>query len=152
MLAVNEEAMKPKAIELWLFRSGEWSVKHPWICYGNDEVGEELPSCWHTNIVFPVGDAVLGQLDAQFCDVLEESSRLQYMPLPMAPCFCGNMCITDGGTVKFVNILPHLPLLQLRWRRSLLLQPFSPRLYHQHMNSKDGWRHRVGHGWHGRLQ
>lgn len=93
MVAMGEDAPKPKATKLFLIRLAEWRMKRPRIFYGDNELGEELPLWWHTDAVFPVGDRTLCWANLYrhsgilFCDLLEESPHLQYMLLPMAPYF-----------------------------------------------------------------
>ncbi|XP_034569733.1 uncharacterized protein [Setaria viridis] len=121
-LVVAELSLKParkdslelKTAELLLFRSGEWILKRPRMSYGDREFGE-LPLWLHTDTVVPIGDRVLCWVNLVmgllFCDVFEESPILQYVQLPMDPCYGKpsnrNVCVTDGGgALKFVNIFP----------------------------------------------
>ncbi|CAL4994954.1 unnamed protein product [Urochloa decumbens] len=122
MVLVRNDKKVPekKAAELFMFRSGEWSVRRPRIRpsgngdgNGDDEI-EELPQWWSTDVVIPAGDTTLCWVDLSrgilFCDVSEESPWLQYRPLPETPCFGGvsnrNLSITAGGEVRFVNVFP----------------------------------------------
>ncbi|CAO2141032.1 unnamed protein product [Urochloa humidicola] len=115
MVAESMITAEPNAAELFLFRSGRWSVKRPPIRYGKRDLGE-LPSLWTTDTVVAVGNQLLCWVDLScgvlFCDVFEESPRLKFMPLPRDPCPCygqqsnRNVCVTDGGcALKFVDIV-----------------------------------------------
>ncbi|CAL4994946.1 unnamed protein product [Urochloa decumbens] len=104
----------PKTAELLLFRSGEWCVICPQIVSSSRDCGE-LSSSWTTDTVVPVADQLLCWVDLTcgilFCDVFEESPRMQFLPLPMDPCYGRasnrNVCVTAGGAMlKFVNIFP----------------------------------------------
>ncbi|CAL4994949.1 unnamed protein product [Urochloa decumbens] len=88
----------PKTAELFMFRSGEWSIRRPKIIqYANhDFVG----------IFFIVDYRHRRQRHRP-----AESPRLQFLPLPTDPCYGRasnrNVCVTIGGTaLRFVNIFP----------------------------------------------
>lgn len=59
MVAMSEDTQKTKVAELFLFRSGAWSMKYPWISCGNDDEHWELPSDWTTSSIFPVSNRIL---------------------------------------------------------------------------------------------
>ncbi|CAN6374374.1 unnamed protein product [Urochloa humidicola] len=114
MVAASHDTPETYVAELFLFRSGEWSVKHPKISYGSRDFCE-LPSLWTTNTVIPVSDRQLCWVDlccgVLFCDVFDEIPKMKFLPLPRDPCYGQdsnrNVCVTDGGSaLKFVNIFP----------------------------------------------
>ncbi|TVU26560.1 hypothetical protein EJB05_29113, partial [Eragrostis curvula] len=84
-----------KVAELFMLRSGVWSMNYPPISHCDDRRGrQDLPSVWKSDIVVP------------------ERPRLQYVPLPKDESFVQlknrNVCVTAGGdTLKFVNMFPH---------------------------------------------
>lgn len=133
--------------ELLLFRSGEWIVRRPLISHGGREFRElRLWSTTDIADVVPIGDRQLCWVNLSagvlICnDVFEESPRLQYIELPVDPCYgepalTRNVCATAGGSeLKFVNVY-RLPTL-------------SRCLRHQHLDVEDE-RHEVDEGWHGR--
>ncbi|CAM0146228.1 unnamed protein product [Urochloa decumbens] len=104
------------ALELVLFRSGEWSVKRPTIIT-NDE---PVPSSWKSNTVIPVGDRMLCWVDLLhglvICfDVFDEEPILRFVSLPVEVSeltpgprpSSQNACATsDGSNVKFVAVVP----------------------------------------------
>ncbi|KAJ1256512.1 hypothetical protein BS78_K012700 [Paspalum vaginatum] len=101
--------------ELILFRSGEWSVKHPETSNDQRGVGDTARSL--TDTVIPVGDRRLCWVDLSagvlLCDMLEESPRLQYVPLPVVeqhrwvPRSNRSVCVTaGGGALKFIDVSP----------------------------------------------
>ncbi|CAL4994944.1 unnamed protein product [Urochloa decumbens] len=116
MTAASEGTSQMRAAELFLFRSGEWSVvKLPRIRNGDPEFGVIHPWLFNDSVV-PVGDRLLCWVKLSkgllLCDVFEESPTLEYVKLPVDPCYgqpltCRNVCVTAGGSVlKFVNIFP----------------------------------------------
>nr|CAB3489270.1 unnamed protein product [Digitaria exilis] len=107
--------------KLDMFRSGsgQWDVRHVGIWSSTTKDGEvqEMPTRWNVYnvVVVPVGDRTLCWAELScgiiFCDVLEDSPLLQYIPLPAVPCFGNppshrNVRATADGTLKFVNIFP----------------------------------------------
>ncbi|TVT97291.1 hypothetical protein EJB05_57467, partial [Eragrostis curvula] len=118
-VAASEDEKKKNVVELFMLRSGVWSINYPPISCrdADDRRGrQDLPTLWKSDIVVPVGDRLLCWVDfcigLVFCDVFEENLRLQYVPLPKDESFIQlknrNVCVTAGGdTLKFVNIFPN---------------------------------------------
>ncbi|CAL4995036.1 unnamed protein product [Urochloa decumbens] len=107
------------APELVLLRSGKWVVKRPAISHsGEDEDGEHMSASmsgwrWNFNSTVHAGDgSLLCWVDLShgllLSDVLEETPKLRYVPLPKtpSPVICRNVCATAAGTVRFVNVSP----------------------------------------------
>nr|TKV99577.1 hypothetical protein SEVIR_8G053000v2 [Setaria viridis] len=98
MVGVSRETPEVLAAELFMFRSGEWSIKRQRVTFGDgDHEDEELPSMWNTNTVVTVSNRLLCWVDLShgvlFCDI-HVLTRKQT-----------GMCVTaGGGTLKFVNI------------------------------------------------
>ncbi|KAJ1256510.1 hypothetical protein BS78_K012500 [Paspalum vaginatum] len=95
-LKLAEPTTPPQEAELLLLRSNRWS---------------------NTCTVLPVGDFLLCWVDLfcglLLCDVFEESPVLQHVPLPTeaamplsGPGPSRNVCITTGGAVKFIDVVP----------------------------------------------
>ncbi|KAL6653270.1 hypothetical protein ACP70R_008848 [Stipagrostis hirtigluma subsp. patula] len=124
----DDGAATLKALGLLVFVSGEWSVKQPPIIYGDGKDGD-LPPSWTTSTVLPVGERLLCWVDVSqgliFSNVFDENPTLQYVPLPLdaLDLLFGpeslpvdvedplsrarrDVCVTAGGIVKFVDILP----------------------------------------------
>ncbi|CAO2152996.1 unnamed protein product [Urochloa humidicola] len=120
MVPVSNDSAKTRrtAAELYMFRSGEWSVMRPRICSfgdgGSNRKVVQVPSRWSTNTVVAASDKTLCWVDLScgvlFCDVWEDSPWLRYLPLPKAPSFSTvshrNLRVTAGGQLKFLNIFP----------------------------------------------
>ncbi|KAJ1295724.1 hypothetical protein BS78_01G245000 [Paspalum vaginatum] len=100
--------------------AGEWEVKHTRACGGKAKFCDLL-CWWEAHVVVPYG-SYLCWVDYSrgiiFCDVNHSSPDLQYLPLPVDhipvgypdpyrigwPQASRAVCITKGGTMKFINI------------------------------------------------
>ncbi|KAL6609360.1 hypothetical protein ACP70R_039329 [Stipagrostis hirtigluma subsp. patula] len=99
----------------------KWEVKHT-TARGGKAKFRDLRGWWKTHVVLPYGsylcwvDYFRGII---FCDVNHHSPDLQYLPLPLEyvplgypdpwhkalPAAYRAVCITKGGTMKFVNVV-----------------------------------------------
>ncbi|TVU26642.1 hypothetical protein EJB05_29196, partial [Eragrostis curvula] len=108
---LNDDVDK-KVPELLLLRYGKWSVRRPKVTSQDGGRRKLRLSKWETSKVFLLRDELLCWVDVYrgllFSDVFDERPGLRYVPLPVKPDYCSNVCVTAGGsTVKYVNIFRH---------------------------------------------
>ncbi|TVU01040.1 hypothetical protein EJB05_53521, partial [Eragrostis curvula] len=107
MVQLKDETPEKRVAEVHLFRSGKWFVGRPRIS-GLIEEDKFMSSWFSGSSVIPVGEDMLCWVCLHrgliFSRVYDESPGLHYVPLPTEPRRNGNVCVTAGNAVKFVNI------------------------------------------------